>query len=671
VNQGSASRHPQQPQDVSFLPLVPPLFLLSSLLLVLAGCGSGAVLTGPSPGGLISGLQGTVHGGQQPVGGAVVRLMAPGLTGYGSAPTVLASTTSGVVGGGFTLPAYTCPTPDQLVYIEATGGNSGTGTNSAIDLVALLGNCSTLSASTHIIVSELTTVTAAYALAPFAVVSASGVSIGTSATNLTGLNNAFGPANNLVAFSSTTARGPNDLPGMVLPTQMVNTLANILAACINTGSPASTNCSTLFTDTTVGSVTPTSTFAAALNIALHPGANVAGLYALSNATSPFGPTAAIAPADFSLAIGYNGSGIATYGAIDVAIDATGNAWISTFNTTATLTGLIEITPSGQYPGGANGFGTTVLAPSVGIGVDPQGIIWVDNTNDGALTAFNPNGSVYTSISGINSPNGQAIDGNGDIYSSAGGNGNNTFSEVLNLGGGTYSSGTTFTAYSHFGTGICITPSVVFETAAGAPGESSTVTVYNPSTGTKAEINPDGGGSGLTGCSVDHAGNLYLADFGQFNGVEVYSPAGALLSSIAFPGPNAAAQYYSPQEMAVDGLGNSFVASYVYDSASRGATNFPGTLVEFNSSGTELSPTYGYAPSTGAENSSNTGLVGLTPVVITGPGGVAVDGSGNVWLSGTNNGSGLPNYVTEVIGIAAPLVTPKSVAIHNNTIGTRP
>ena len=39
-------------------------------------------------------LQGIVHGGQQPVSGATIQLIVPGTTGYGSAGTALASTTT-------------------------------------------------------------------------------------------------------------------------------------------------------------------------------------------------------------------------------------------------------------------------------------------------------------------------------------------------------------------------------------------------------------------------------------------------------------------------------------------------------------------------------------------------------------------------------------------------
>jgi hypothetical protein len=653
-------------------------FLLPCLLLALTGCGMGPVTNGPTPGGLVSGLSGVVHGGQSPVTSSLIRLMAPGTTGYGSAPSVLATTTSNSVTGAFTLPTYTCPTPDQLVYIEASGGNPGAGTNVALDEVALLGNCSTLSGNTKVVISEVTTVAAAYALAPFASVTATTVNIGTTSTNITGLNNAFGPANNLVSYSTGVANGTTALPNMVLPTQLLNTIANILSACVNTTVSTPTACSTLFSDTTVGGVAPINTFQAALNIALHPGANVSGttgLYSLASTSPPFQPamTSASAPNDFTLAIGYTNAGIATYGTIDIAIDSKGNAWVSDFNTTSTLTGLIEISPAGVFLSPANGFGTSTLKPSVGIGVDQNGLIWVANNNGSADTAFNPDGSVYGNYTGIIGPNGLAIDGKGDIWTSTGGTCCNTFQELVNNLPTGYTLAPSFTASSVFGTGICITPTTLYVTGAGHPayGVSPQVTIVNLSNTTvSGTITPDSGGASLSGCAVDHAGRLYLPDNGAYNGVEVYSSAGALVTQFAVP--TNATYYPSPQEMVVDGLGNSLVTTYTYYQPNNGATNYPAGFFTFNSSGTLTSPTSGYYPITGASSASGYGgFAGLTPVIITDPGGVAVDGSGNLWFAGTNNGSTLPNYVTEVIGIAAPVVTPKATAITNNTTGLRP
>jgi len=677
IASGAASR-PNVPRCSTHIGLRTASVLLPGLMLALTGCGVGPVITGPTAGADVSGISGVVHGGLTPITGSAVRLMAPGTTGYGSPPSVLATASSDPTTGKFTLPSYTCPTPDQLVYIEASGGNSGSGTNSAIDEVALLGNCSTLNTGTHVTISELTTIAAAYALAPFASVTATATNIGTTATNITGLNNAFGPANNLISFSNATANASTALPNMVLPTQLFNTLGNILTACVNTSGPSSTPCSTLFTDTTVGGVAPINTFQASLNIALHPGANVSGatgLYSLASSTPPFQPaiTSLTAPNDFTLAIGYTNAGIATYGTIDVAIDSKGNAWISDFNTTSTLTGLIEISPSGVFLSPANGFGTSVLSPSVGIGVDQNGLIWVANNNASADTAFNPDGSVYGNYTGVIGPNGLAIDGKGNIWTSTGGYCCNTFQELVNNLPSAYALAPNFTAASVFGTGICITPTTLYETAAGNSqyGVSPKVTIVNLSTGTiSGNINPDSGNASLSGCAVDHTGNVYLPDNGQFNGIEVYNSSGGFVTSFAVP--TNATIYPAPQEMVVDGLGNSLLSTYTYYQPNNGGTSYPAGFFTFNSSGTMTSPGTGYYPITGASSTSGlNGFAGLTPVLITDPGGVAVDGSGNLWFAGRNNNSTVPNYVTEVIGIAAPVVTPKATAITNNTIAMRP
>jgi hypothetical protein len=45
--------------------------------------------------------------------------------------------------------------------------------------------------------------------------------------------------------------------------------------------------------------------------------------------------------------------------------------------------------------------------------------------------------------------------------------------------------------------------------------------------------------------------------------------------------------------------------------------------------------------------------------------LAVDGSGNLWLSG------VVANLTEFIGIAAPVVTPLVAGVQNKMLGTRP
>ena len=75
-----------------------------------------------------------------------------------------------------------------------------------------------------------------------------------------------------------------------------------------------------------------------------------------------------------------------------------------------------------------------------------------------------------------------------------------------------------------------------------------------------------------------------------------------------------------------------------------------------------------AASSGVTELSNSGAV-LSPSVgfaaskLFNPYGVAIDGSGNVWL--TNLGGN----VNELVGAAVPVVTPLALGVKNNTLGT--
>ena len=677
----SSLRHELGPARIT---AATPLLLLPVFSLALAGCGA-APMEEPTAVTLTAGPSGVVRGGQQPIGDALVQLMAPGITGYGSAPSVLATTSTSTDGAGsFTLPGYTCPTPDRLVYLQISGGNPGSGTNSAVGEAALLGNCSTLSSTTHVVVNELTTVAAAYALAPFASVTSGGTAIGTSSTNVTGLNNAFYPANNLVSYTLGVATPTTALSGMVLPTYMVNTLGNILAACVNSTGPASTTCAPLISNTTVSGVAPIDTFQAALNMALHPGTNVPGLFGLASTSPPFAPaiTSLTPPADFTLAIGYNGYTISNEGGYALGIDAKGDAWVTAnAPNTGGLGALMEITPSGQYSA-ASGYQTPTygVVSFTGMAIDPGGVIWVASNSDSlqptttdAMIGFNPNGSVFNQFP-VTFPLGVAVDGSGDIWSSNWTNMYSSFQELQDQSGTYTNNAVTVTTTESSGGAVCIGPMSrdVWEVAAGY-NQGSAVTLYNTTALTKTTITPDSGGSYITGCAVDHAGNVWLADGTSFNGVEVYSNTGALLHSYAIAGQNTATgQFNLLQDLALDGLGNAFVSIFVYDQSGNGAATYPGRLVELNSSGAVVSPAYGYQPTSGAPNTGGSGLQALTSNLLTSPGGIGIDGSGNVWLTGVDYyATSAASFVTEVLGLAAPVVTPHSVAVKNNAIANRP
>jgi hypothetical protein len=283
------------------------------------------------------GVSGSIFGGQNPVSGSLIQLYSVGTTGDGLAAARLISatlTTSDGTGlsnsnanagnatntlpaGSFTITGdYTCPSSTAEVYLVATGGNPGltSGTNNAaLSLMATLGPCGDLSSSTYIVINELTTVGAAAALSNF-MSSYSSVSSGTS--DASQLQTALLTANEYANASSGT------VPGQTLPTffsassTALQTLADIVASCVNSaggiaGDPST--CGQLFTLATpsVGSA-PADTVGAILNILKQPTVNVPQLYALVPAQPPFTSTLSSAPASWALPITSNATPQLTY-----------------------------------------------------------------------------------------------------------------------------------------------------------------------------------------------------------------------------------------------------------------------------------------------------------------------------------------------------------------------
>ena len=280
-----------------------PLLLLASIsLVILSGCGLSTAPSSPS-----AKYHGSVHGGQQPVSGATIQLYTVGTSGDGSAATqILTTTVKTGSDGGFELGGtYTCPSATALVYIVATGGNPGLspGTNNlALDLMAALGQCGTLTNSTFISIDEVTTVAAVYALAPFM---NSYSSIGSALGDASSLAASFANASQLVNYTTGTSPGSNLPLGKTVPVAQINTLANILSTCVNSGGGVAgdnTICGTLFTLTTSQEIVPTNTIGALLNLANDPSLNTQALFDLDPPYSPFQPQLSVAPSDFSVAL---------------------------------------------------------------------------------------------------------------------------------------------------------------------------------------------------------------------------------------------------------------------------------------------------------------------------------------------------------------------------------
>jgi hypothetical protein len=124
---------------------------------------------------------------------------------------------------------------------------------------------------------------------------------------------------------------------------------------------------------------------------------------------------------------------------------------------------------------------------------------------------------------------------------------------------------------------------------------------------------------------------------------------------------------TPRGVAVDGNNNLWMADNAAGSSGLYAVT---ELANTGASGvaTAVSPT-STAAGTGTTVTNNGGFQKAISVLAA-PRGVAIDGSGNVWVSNTLS-STQTAWITEIVGAAAPVVTPLSIALKNNKLGQRP
>jgi hypothetical protein len=308
-----------------------PALGISLALAGLTGCQQAEFsASAPEPG-----IAGAVFGGQNPVSGSLIQLYAVGTSGDASTATPLISATlttsdgshlnnsnanagntnNTLAAGSFTITGdFTCPSATTEVYLVATGGNPGVGSNNPnLSLMAALGPCGDLAGSTYLVINELTTVGAVAALQNFL---NSYASVGSGSSDAAQLQTAFLTANQY----ANTANG--SAPGATLPaffsasSTALQTLADILAACVNSpgGTAGDTSaCGQLFSlATPSGGSAPADTVTAVLDILKQPTVNVSQLFMLIPTQPPFVPTLPGAPASWALPITSNTSTRLTY-----------------------------------------------------------------------------------------------------------------------------------------------------------------------------------------------------------------------------------------------------------------------------------------------------------------------------------------------------------------------
>lgn len=596
----------------------------SLLVFALSGCGSNVAVTTVTtpPPGSYTGVSfgGKAMAGQQPLMAASVQLYAAGTTGNGSSPTALLSpalTTD--ASGMFTVPAgYTCPSAASQIYLVAHGGKAGAAAsaNSATTLMTVLGTCNQMVSGSQFVVNEVTTISAAYALSQFL---AAGGSLGASSTNAVGLANAVATAGALGSVSQGTSPGPGFVTNGSSPAPKIDSIANLLNSCV-ASTASGTACDALFSATTpMGSVAPTNTLDAVLNLTRHPAANVAALYTASTSSSAFSPVLGAVPSDWTLFVNYTGGGMSSPSGLGV--DSSGNVWVASYFNVASL-----FSPLGKplLPQGVTGFG---LSASYGLAVDANGNAWIPNEpNPGypgnsvsviSATGQSVAGSGGFTAGGLDYPVAVAIDTDGSAWVADFGD-----AHVTHLS----SSGQALSGSSGYSSSQLAFPDAV------AIDGSHNVWISNQSGTTVTKVAPDGSSftsynccDAAAGLAFDQLGNLWIANY-YGDSISEISSAGVVLSKGTYAGGG----IDHPQGIAIDGAGNVWVANY----RSPSLTELAGA--NSASPGAALSPTAGLGPD--AE---------LLEAYA-----IAVDASGNLWIS--NFGS---NTLTEFIGLAAPVRTP--------------
>jgi hypothetical protein len=707
---------------------------LFTVALGLTGCQMGGIqLSGPAPvttqaaGGVT--LSGIVHGGQYPIYGTTLQLYAAGAPaapttgsatgGLGQGATALitpgsmtlASTNnyypggaSGctylgtptlnplgctalpqtTTGGSFSITGdYSCPSSTSKVYLVATGGdptgaNSSSINNQYIAMMAALGPCGNLSSSTGVVLNEVTTVGAVYALNQFmaapsgaaastyssqgGATSGVAVNIGASSgpvggygasavqTQQIGLTNAFKMVNNISDYTQGTANAIAANTWATPYSAMTYTVADILAACVNINPAVSgTNCTNLMSYAKVGGVTPADTIQAAWMMARYPqGVNVSSLYGLIVGTSaPFPSYLTTAPSQYTIEVGYQP---ATTGS---------NSLLASTGCSST--------------NGTNGTNCAISNPISGA-FDEYGDLWAYNLNPQSTAGTNTAPQTKVFVTEI-APNGALLNGPFNSYTAHGGYQVSSADPCA----------TTYTHYLSYWTAssepgiaidqnnvVWVSNSMEVTNSGGiASGDCSTASAYSLMRITGS--NASGGASLATGYYTEYSVGPLAVDSGD----NVWAaPSNGQLSSTGYPivtltnaGTFASGAFntFNAQAIAIDtsggatgsGLTSATTGNVWVDSANVPTCNSYAAGVVYQSPTSSISsPTLagGYYGANVACTASS--LISPTQQVnaaagMGNPYGIAIDKNNGVWVANYATPSTDPNYKSPVVSYLLP------------------
>jgi len=631
-------------------------------------------------------LSGVAHGGQQPVLGATVSIYEVGSTGYGVASTTpKATTTTSAVDGTFSFASntYTCTAANTPMYIVVTGGTpGGFSTNANLALLAAIPAC-TAGQSSFIVVNEVTTAATIVALGQFM---GTGLGAGTvpqiggtcsgCATGVynQGLVNAFTNTYPQLVDNATgqaVASGTSGSITITTEASKLNTIANVLSACVNSNGTTSTTetttiCGQLFTDVneTSASPRPADTIQAGLQMTLYPWYNVATVYGLGTPTSPFAGlgstpndwTVAISYAYPNMSVGVAGSATSRT-SMNLDIDKSGRIWFPSTQSGAVGVGYFD--PSAiSFNGPYNSSSSPLVHPQF-LAIDTVGYVWVTDISGENLEGFN-------TASPSSSPTILSLQANGAGAIGVGSS-DALITAVPHPTSLRYASVTSSRATVIFGTVSVPSGAGFVATGFGWFQDYWQFSMSGPSTEcwisftnnspypvrSSANTPCYSGGAGTyhtSSSGVDDTSIIAVSYNGQFGyqySTPFYTPTLTMSGAegVSVDGNN---------QVWVANSGNSSITTY----------NFP-----YNASALAQVTESATVPYLHDATHGNT---------LTDPFAIGVDGSGNVWTISpgcvtTSSTACTPTgmVLTNLVGAASPTITPVGAQVVNNTVGTKP
>jgi sugar lactone lactonase YvrE len=409
-----------------------------------------------------------------------------------------------------------------------------------------------------------------------------------------------------------------------------------------------------------------------------------------NGSVPASPTIRILGSGFNTPIG-------------VAVDASGNVYVADAGNQLVkeieaVNGSVPTTPTIRTLG--TGFNTPI-----GVALDASGDLFVsDAGTNSAYEILAVNGTipvsptVNTLANTFSAPFGIAVDASGNVYVAD--SGNNVIDEILAVNGTIPASPTIQTVGSGFSSpyGVAVDASGdVYLTQANSSGEVDEILAVNGSIPTSPTILPVGGGfSAPVGVAVDANGSVFVADAGNDDVAEVvmgavkfgtinigsHSPAVTFnftfLTGGTISAPAVLTQGSPSLDFSDSGAGTCTGngSSYVYDAGDVCAVSvvFTPTFAGSRNGAVQLKDSNGnviasvYANGTGSGPQVGFSSVAQSSVVsgLSSPSGVAVDGSGNLYIVDSSNYRVLKETLSAGIysqsAIGSGLSAPSGVAL---------